>query len=74
MLVASILTPITAAPYSLTASNYRSFTPFSKQIDPTGTLRIDHRFSDKASIYGRLTRVYWILERVALMLDKSSKI
>jgi hypothetical protein len=46
----------------LQASNFRSFTPFSKQIDPTGTLRIDHRFSDKASIYGRMTRVYWILD------------
>jgi hypothetical protein len=44
------------------AGNYRAAQPYSKQIDPTGTLRIDHKFSAIAWLYGRMTRTYWILD------------
>jgi hypothetical protein len=42
--------------------NFRSITKYDKQIDPTGSLRIDHKFSNKAWIYGRMSRTFWILD------------
>ena len=43
------------------AGNFRDITLYPKTTNPTGTLRVDHKFSDKAWIYGRMTRVYWDL-------------
>jgi len=43
----------------LQAGNYRTLSYYPLTTNPTGTLRIDHRFSDKAWVYGRITKVYW---------------
>jgi outer membrane receptor protein involved in Fe transport len=43
----------------LQAGNFRNLTYYPLPTNPTGTLRMDHKFSDKAWIYGRITKVYW---------------
>ena len=44
---------------ALSAGNYRNLQYYPLPTNPTATLRIDHKFSDKAWIYGRLTRTVW---------------
>ncbi|HTM51371.1 MAG TPA: carboxypeptidase-like regulatory domain-containing protein [Bryobacteraceae bacterium] len=44
------------------ASNYREVRQNTVSHQPTYTLRADHRFSSKAFVYGRLTRVDWNLD------------
>jgi hypothetical protein len=43
----------------LNAGNYRNLQYYPLPTNPTATLRIDHKFSDKAWIYGRMTRTIW---------------
>ncbi|MBI4876083.1 MAG: carboxypeptidase regulatory-like domain-containing protein [Acidobacteria bacterium] len=47
-------------PNLLTSQNFRQTVLAEKEINPTLTLRGDHRFSDKSFMYARLTRVDWI--------------
>lgn len=54
---------------TLGAGNYRNLQYFPLPTNPTGNLRIDHRFSDKAWVYGRLTRTYWDQNGVPGTLD-----
>jgi len=44
---------------TLQAANYRNLQYYPLPTNPTGTLRVDHKFSDKAWIYGRMTRTFW---------------
>ncbi|MDX2180788.1 MAG: TonB-dependent receptor [Bryobacteraceae bacterium] len=41
------------------AQNYRELRTNIVAYQPTVTMRVDHRFNDKAFIYGRLTKVDW---------------
>jgi hypothetical protein len=43
----------------LNAGNYRNLQYYALPTNPTATLRVDHKFSDKAWIYGRMTRLVW---------------
>jgi len=49
-------------PTRLAALNYRELRINQVTHQPTLTLRVDHRFNDKAFIYGRLTKVDWNLD------------
>lgn len=49
-------------PNRLAALNYRELRVNQIAHQPTLTLRVDHRFSDKAFVYGRLTKVDWNLD------------
>jgi hypothetical protein len=44
------------------AQNYREVRTNIVAYQPTLTLRVDHRFSDKAFVYGRITKVDWTLD------------
>jgi hypothetical protein len=44
------------------ANNYREVRINQVAHQPTLALRVDHRFSDKAFVYGRLTKVDWNLD------------
>jgi hypothetical protein len=48
-------------PNTFAALNYRELRTNIVAHQPTLTLRVDHRFNDKAFIYGRLTKVDWNL-------------
>ena len=48
-------------PNSFSALNYRELRINTVSHQPTITLRVDHRFNDKAFIYGRITKVDWNL-------------
>jgi len=47
-------------PNVLAAQNYRQTVLVEKEINPTLTLRFDHRFSEKSFVYARVTKVDWI--------------
>lgn len=47
---------------NFTTLNYRELRTNIAARQPTLTLRADHRFSDKAFVYGRLTKVDWNLD------------
>jgi hypothetical protein len=49
-------------PNSFFAQNYRELRINKVSHQPTLTLRVDHRFNDKAFIYGRFTKVDWNLD------------
>ncbi|MBL8229823.1 MAG: TonB-dependent receptor [Bryobacterales bacterium] len=49
-------------PNTFAALNYRELRINQIAYQPTLTLRADHRFSDKAFVYGRLTKVDWNLD------------
>lgn len=49
-------------PTSFFAQNYRELRINTVSHQPTLTLRVDHRFNDKAFIYGRFTKVDWNLD------------
>lgn len=49
-------------PDAFAALNYRELRINQIAYQPTLTLRADHRFSDKAFVYGRLTKVDWNLD------------
>jgi len=44
----------------LAAQNYRQTVLVEKEINPTLTLRFDHRFSEQSFVYARVTKVDWI--------------
>lgn len=48
--------------------NYREVRQNTVSHQPTYTLRVDHRFSANAFVYGRLTRVDWNLDNFEPML------
>jgi hypothetical protein len=49
-------------PNTFAALNYRELRINQVTHQPTLTLRADHRFNDKAFVYGRLTKVDWNLD------------
>lgn len=49
-------------PNQLIALNYRELRINQVSHQPTLTLRVDHRFNDKAFVYGRITKVDWNLD------------
>lgn len=49
-------------PNAFSALNYRELRINQIAYQPTLTLRADHRFSDQAFIYGRITKVDWNLD------------
>jgi hypothetical protein len=49
-------------PNTFFAQNYRELRINTVSHQPTITLRVDHRFNDKAFIYGRFTKVDWNLD------------
>ncbi len=49
-------------PNTFAANNYRELRVNMVSHQPTLTLRVDHRFNDKAFIYGRITKVDWNLD------------
>ncbi|MFN7925603.1 MAG: TonB-dependent receptor [Bryobacteraceae bacterium] len=50
------------SPATLLSNNYRELRINQVSHQPTLTLRADHRFSDKAFVYGRVTKVDWNLD------------
>jgi hypothetical protein len=54
--------PNFGSPDVFQALNYRELRINQVTHQPTLTLRVDHRFSDKAFVYGRLTKVDWNLD------------
>ncbi len=49
-------------PNVFVANNYRESRTVSKKANPTYTVRLDHRITDRDLIYGRWTAVRWNLE------------
>jgi hypothetical protein len=47
---------------ALVPNNYRELRTNIIAFQPTLTLRADHRFSDRAFVYGRITKVDWTLD------------
>ncbi len=57
-----LATPNFGDPNTFFAQNYRELRVNTVSHQPTITLRVDHRFNDKAFIYGRFTKVDWNLD------------